>query len=273
MITLDFRDQGVLVTGGTRGLGKAIAIEAARTGATVFVTHRWGSVDEADLTAEFVALGLAAPVIVECDASDRDATRDLIRTISARVPVLRAVISNVAFSKVVGELTDLKKSSLDLSASYSSWPIVDLALACEEVLGSFPRYLIAISGDGGEVCYEGYDLAGTSKAILETLCRYLAVRLKPRGVRVNAVRPGAIDTQSMTATFGDERVAEMRARFGEFVLDPARVARSCVALFSGMMDAVTGQVLTVDEGWSLFNPIGYLLRGGAPFRFPDDEGA
>jgi hypothetical protein len=55
---------------GTRGLGKAIAMSLARTGATVFVTHRWGSVEESALAAEFAAEGLAPPTVVESDASD-----------------------------------------------------------------------------------------------------------------------------------------------------------------------------------------------------------
>ena len=60
------------------------------------------------------------------------------------------------------------------------------------------------------MCHEGYDFAGASKSVLETLCRYLAVRLKPQGVRVNAIRPGFIDTASFRATFGDEAVESIK---------------------------------------------------------------
>ena len=274
MITLDWRGQAVLVTGGTRGLGKAIAMELARTGATVVVTHRWGSVPEEELAAEVAAEGLPPFLVVESDASDAEATRELMRVIRGRGARLRVVVSNVAFSKVVPELDDLKKSSLDLSLGYSSWPIVELAKASHEVLGHFPRYLIGVSGDGATVCHEGYDMVGVSKAVLETLCRYLAVRLKRHGVRVNAIRPSAMDTKSVHATFGPEAVAAVRESVGEAVLDPRRVARSCVALASGLLDSVTGQVIVIDEGWSLVSPLAYVTgRRGAPFDFPpDDEG-
>lgn len=271
MIQLDFRGQGALVTGATRGLGKAIALELARTGATVFVTHRWGSVSEEELAAEFSAQGVAPPVIVECDASDAGATRELLGEIKRRVERLRVVVSNVAFAKVVHELSDLKKGSLDLSLGYSAWPIVELAQACGEVLGAFPRYFVGISGDGASVCHDGYDLVGVSKAVLETLCRYLAVRLKRHGVRVNAIRPSGIDTQLLHDTFGDAAVAEVKGRVGEVFLDARRVARTVVALASGLMDSVTGQTLVVDEGWSLVSPLSYVTGLKAPFDFPDED--
>jgi NAD(P)-dependent dehydrogenase (short-subunit alcohol dehydrogenase family) len=271
MITVDWTGQGALVTGATRGLGKAIALELARTGATVFVTHRWGSIPEEELAAEFAAEGLAPPVVVESDASDPAATRALLGLVKERVGGLRAVVSNVAFAKVVRELGDLKKSSLDLSLGYSAWPIVDLAQACHEVLGRFPRYLVGVSGDGASVCHEGYDLVGVSKAVLETLCRYLALRLKRHGVRVNAIRPSSIDTAMLRDTFGEQAVGEVKARVGEVFLDARRVARAVVALCSGLMDSVTGQTLVVDEGWSLVSPLAYVTGRGAPFDFPGGD--
>jgi NAD(P)-dependent dehydrogenase (short-subunit alcohol dehydrogenase family) len=271
MITIDWRGQAALVTGGTRGLGKAVALELARTGATVYVTHRWGSVAEDELAAEFTAQALPPPVVVECDASDGEATRELMERIRAGGGRLRVVVSNVAFSKVVHELADLKKSSLDLSLGYSAWPVVELAQASKAVLGAFPRYLIGVSGDGASVCHEGYDMVGASKAVLETMCRYLAVRLKREGTRVNAIRPGAIDTASIKATFGDDTLAAARAKVGDALLDARRVARVCVALASGLLDAITGQTLVVDEGWGLISPITYVTGRREPFEFPPDD--
>ncbi len=274
MIAVDLRGKAALVTGGTRGLGKAIGLELARAGATVFLTHRWGSADEGEIEAEFRAAGAPAPAIVECDASDADATRELMGLIRERAGsgagsgALDIVVSNVAFSKVVRDIDDLKKSALDLSLGYSAWPVVDLVQAAAKAFGRYPRYVLGISSDGPEVCHEGYDLAGVSKAVLETLCRYLALRLKRHGVRVNAVRPGFLDTASSRATFGDAVVEEARGRVGELFLDPGQVARACLALCSGLMDAVTGQVITVDEGWSLVSPIAFLTGRGTPGAFP-----
>jgi NAD(P)-dependent dehydrogenase (short-subunit alcohol dehydrogenase family) len=274
MITLDLRGTGVIVTGGTSGLGKAIGLEFARTGATVFLTHRWGSADEEAVAAEFARESLPAPHIVESDASDAEASRALMAFARSQVDSLHAVISNVAFAKIVHDIGDLRRSALELSLGYSAWPVVDLVQAAHAEFGTYPRYVIGVSSDGAEVCHEGYDLAGASKAVLETLCRYLALRLRVHGVRVNAIRPGFLDTASSRATFGDAVIEAARERVGSIFLEPRVVARSCVALASGLLDAVTGQVITVDEGWSLVSPLAFLAgpatNGSAPA--PGDAG-
>jgi NAD(P)-dependent dehydrogenase (short-subunit alcohol dehydrogenase family) len=258
-------DQVVLVTGGTRGFGKAVGLEFASRGAAVILTHRWGSADEDALLDEFRREGAAPPWIVESDVSDPDATRELMAGIARRYGRLDVIVSNVAFAKMAGGLDDLKRSALELSLRYSAWPMVDLVQASRQVLGRFPRYVLGISSDGGEVCHPGYDLAGAAKAALEALCRYLAVRLRPEGVRVNAVRPGFMDTASSRAILGDAAVDAI-AGGTSLALDPRQVARTCVALCSGLMDAVTGQVIVVDEGWSLISPTAYVAEAGAKTR-------
>ncbi|MCE7002125.1 SDR family oxidoreductase [Kibdelosporangium philippinense] len=269
MILPDFAGRATLVTGGTRGLGKAIAMEFARANATVFVTHRWGSVKDDELADEFDAAGLPTPVVIEADVSDRAATRELMAEIKSQVSQLHTVVSNVSFAKSVNDVDDLKRSSMELSLGYSAWPVVDLVQSSHAVFGSYPRYVMAISSDGVEVCHDGYDLAGVSKAALEMLCRYLAVRLKPHGVRVNILRPGYFDTLSARAIMGDI-LKSVEDRPGIW-MDPADVGRACVALSSGLLDAVTGQVLKVDEGMSLLGPTALLLGRGERFAFPGDD--
>jgi NAD(P)-dependent dehydrogenase (short-subunit alcohol dehydrogenase family) len=271
MMVSDLKGRGALVTGGTRGLGLAIAMELGRAGATVYVTHRWGSVSDDELRAAFAAEGIPAPRCIESDAGSAEDTRALMETIGGDGVPLDVMVSNVAVAKVVPTLDDLRKNALDLSLGFSAWPMVSLLQASEQVLGTLPRYLIGISSDGVNVCHDGYDLAGVSKSAMETLCRYLAVRLKPRGVRVNVIRPGALDTESSRATFGEAAIARVREQVGDVFLDPRGVARACLALCSGLMDAMTGQVLVVDEGWSLVSPLSLLTGREQPFQFPDGE--
>lgn len=268
MTTVDFGGAGAIVTGGTRGIGKAVGKELARAGATVFLTHRWGSVSEEDLVAEFAAEGLRRPLVVESDVSDSDDCRALMRQVGQEVDRLAVLVSNVAFAKVVGGLEDLSRRSFELSLGYSAWPIVDLLQAARGELGHLPRYVVAMSSDGGESVHPGYDLAGASKAALEALCRYLALRLRGDGVRVNVLRAGMVDTASARATFGDAIVDQLAAR-GDTLIDPAIVGRACVALCSGLMDGVTGQVITVDEGFSVLSPLARATdRTPAPFPRP-----
>jgi NAD(P)-dependent dehydrogenase (short-subunit alcohol dehydrogenase family) len=274
VVTVDFNGGAVIVTGGTRGLGKAIGLEFSRCGATVFLTHRWGSVDDDELRADFAREGLRPPEIVQSDASDREAIDALMQYVRSRAHPLAAVVSNLAFAKTVRSVDDLKRQSLELSLRYSAWPVVDLLQAARETLGSYPRYAVAISTDGSAVCHPGYDMIGAAKAVLETLVRYLALHLKSEGVRVNAIRCGPIDTQSLHAMFGDALAAVPREPHlptrQEMMIEPQAVARACVAMCSGLMDSVTGQVLTVDEGLSLVGPLAYLTGHGWPGAFPPD---
>ena len=270
MIAVDLSGSVALVTGGTRGLGRAVGLALGRAGAHVVLTHRWGTTPDEEVLGAFTAAGLAPPTLVESDAGDPDEVRELMGTIHALGLPLRVIVSNVAMAKVVRELGDLKKNSLDLSIGYSAWPLVDLLQASESVLGTLPRYAIGISSDGTRYCHEGYDMVGASKSVLETLARYLAVRLKSRGVRVNIVQPGALDTDSATQTFGEEAMASVRERVGDVWIKPERVADVIVGMCSGLMDAITGQVIVVDEGWSLISPLDFVHGRSTPFAFPED---
>jgi len=262
--------KSVLITGGTKGLGKAIGLAFAQAGAQVFLTHKWGTVDESELSKEFEKLQVAKPNIIQADVGDSDDLETLIHEIKQQTDTLDIVISNVAFSKIINNITDLKRQTLELSLKYSAWPIVDLIQTIHAIMKSYPRYILAISSDGPDICHSGYDMAGASKAVLETICRYLALRLKQYGVRVNALRPGFLDTASSRATFGDE-IFEKIITHGihDIFLSPDKIANACVAFCSGLMDSVTGQVLTIDEGWSLVSPIALVTGKGLPGAFPD----
>lgn len=246
------QNQTVLVTGGTRGFGKAIALEFMAAGAKdVFVTHKWGSIDEEELKKEFENEGLKAPVIIQSDIGDREETLNLMKTIQAHCPRLDVIISNVAFSKKAESLQDWKRQALEISLRYSAWSVMDLLQTHQEVMNSLPRYLIGISSDGPDICHPGYGLMGTAKAALETMCRYLAILLRKEGTRINVVRPGYFETDSSRAAFGEEIFQHAYYRF----LNLREGAKVCVALCSGLMDSVIGEVITVDEGQSLISPL------------------
>jgi NAD(P)-dependent dehydrogenase (short-subunit alcohol dehydrogenase family) len=262
----------VIITGGTRGLGKALGLEFSRAGATVFLTHRWGSTTESELRAEFEREGLPAPHVVESDASDADAARALMREVASHPSGLLAIVSNLAFGGIAAAMHDLSRTSFELSLRYSTWPILEYLHAAWDILGYHPRYVLAISTDGGEVCHPGYAMVGVAKAALESLSRYLALHMRSEGVRVNAVRCGPLDTASSRATFGDEVLESGVVKREGLIIDPRAAARACVGLCSGLMDAITGQVITVDEGTSLISPVFYLTDRGWPGPLPSTEG-
>lgn len=245
----------LLITGATRGIGLAIAMEATRHGATVCVTHRWGSVAPEDLQRVFRDAGLPPPRIEECDASDRAHTETLVRRLYAEWGGLDSIVSGVAFGAPVAGIADLRRSSLDIALGYTAWPLLDLVQA-SLAYDSPARRFLALSSLGVERVLPGYEMIGIAKGALETLVRYLAVRLKPRGSVVNALRLGYIDTESLRAAL--PAAADEVAGQGGFMA-PEVAARAAVALLSGMMDGMTGQVITVDQGVTLLPP----FAGGA----------
>ena len=251
MTTLDLSQLNVLITGGTSGFGKAVAKAFAACGSKVFISYYWGSYAEQDILNEFASETLTQPTLIRSDVSKSDQHHELMTKIAAQVPHLDVIVSNVSFAKICHNWTDLSKNALDLSLSYSAWPLVGLLQHCVDAFKAYPKYVLAVSSDGGEVCHPGYALAGASKAVLETFCRYLAVELKSQGVCVNAIRPGFLDTPSSRATFGDEIFEELK----DDLLDPNEVAKTCVALCSGLMDSVSGQVITVDSASSIVGVI------------------
>jgi len=160
----------------------------------------------------------------------------------------------------VDGLADLKRSSFELSLRYTAWPVVELVQATRAISGRFPKYVIGVSSRGASVCPDGYDIAGAAKAALESLCRYLAARLRGEGTTVNVLCAGYLDTASSRKTLGNSAIDALTKR--GMIIRPSGPARVAVAMASGLMDSVTGQVITADEGWSLIDPISLIDTHG-----------
>jgi NAD(P)-dependent dehydrogenase (short-subunit alcohol dehydrogenase family) len=246
----DYRDKAVLVTGGTRGIGLATGLAFAREGAHVYLTHKWGSADEDELKRRFAEGGAArAPTILEADAAVEEDCARVFAEIKREHDRLEVLVSNVAFAQVVGGLESYVKRSLMTSLGYSAWPLVMYFLECERALGRFPRYVIGSSCDGPDTYYPGYDFVACAKVVMEVLCRYLTAHLFGQDVRINILRSRPVPTESLVATFGAEFQPFLEKYFGrDYLIEPGEVAAATLALCSGWLDAVSGQVLLLDRG-------------------------
>lgn len=272
MIPFDWKDRVVLVTGSTRGIGLETALSFARAGARPVLTYRWGG-SEADALARFAAEGLPAPRIFQADVARDADTEKLLRALRADTDRIDAFVSNVSVAAMVREFGDYRLKGLQRTIEYSSWPLLSYTQQIHEQFGAPPRYVVALSSLGTTQLGLNYDFVASGKAVVETLVRYLAWRLNPHGTRVNAVTCGLARTDSSVGIAG-EAFAAFEAWHESAIgpipyVRPADVAAAIFGLCSGWFDAVSGQLLVVDDGTMTFaeNRLGlYLASLNHPTR-------
>ena len=242
---MSFQGASVLVTGGSRGIGKAIALRFARLGATRVAIGYLRSDAAAEATAEELrALG-AEPILIRGNV-----TSDRVAGEVAALGPLDALIHNAA-TGVIRPALETEDKHWDWTHSANARALLSLARVA---VPSMPAgsSIVGVSSLGSSRVLENYALVGTSKAALESLVRYLAIELGPRGIRVNAVSAGVVQTGALDHFPNREAMLEMGARnpVGRLV-SPDDVAGVVTFLCSPEAEMIRGQTIVVDGGWSL----------------------
>jgi enoyl-[acyl-carrier protein] reductase III len=239
----------VFVSGGSRGIGRAIALRLARHGAALGEPVRIGigyfrSDSAAEQTAKDLrALG-AEPTLVRGNiGSDR-----VLEEVAALGP-LDVLVHNAASGVSVPALEATEKH-WDWTMNTNARALLQLAQVAAPQMPDGSS-IVAISSLGAQRVLDNYTLVGTSKAALEALVRYLAVELAPR-IRVNAVSGGVVDTDALEHF--PNRVEMLAAGAANPVgrmVTPEDIAAAVAFLCSREADMVRGQTLVVDGGFSL----------------------
>ena len=235
----------VLVTGGSRGIGRAIALRFARDGAKRIAIGYLRNDRAAEETAAALREAGAEPVLVRGNVT----SSRVLDEVAALGP-LDALVHNAA-TGVIRAALDTEDKHWDWTVNANARALLQLTRAADPNLHEGSS-IVAISSLGAQRVLPNYVLVGTSKAALEALVRYLAVELAPRGIRVNAVSGGVVDTGALDHFPNRERMLEAGAsnpagRRGE----PDAVAAAVAVLCSRDADMIRGQTLVVDGGFSL----------------------
>jgi enoyl-[acyl-carrier protein] reductase III len=240
-----FAGASVLVTGGSRGIGKAIALRFAREGATRVAIGYFRSDAAAEETAgELQALG-AEPVLVRGNVAGQRVAR-----VVAELGPLDILVHNAA-TGVIRPALETEDKHWDWTHSANARALLSLTRAAAPTMPTGSS-IVALSSLGASRVLENYTLVGTSKAALEALVRYLAVELGPRGIRVNAVSGGVVETGALEHFPNKEAMLEIGASNpAGRIVTPDDVAGAVCFLCGPDAEMIRGQVLIVDGGFSL----------------------
>lgn len=250
MTTIDLTRKCALITGSTKGIGLACALKLAEAGAQLYLTHRWGSADLSGIYKMFEQTGALRPVILEADVSQEEDTVRLLNTIAEREKTIDFFVSNASIAQLTMSLEEYKKRSFFKTLEYSSWPLVEYTRQIKKTFGRYPSHIIGISSMGPDQFYTGYDFVAASKALLEIFARYLSVHLFEKGSRVNVIRFGPVKTESFDLVFGNDFFDFIKEKgfMDDVILSYEDCGKAVLALCSGLMDAMNGQIITIDNG-------------------------
>jgi enoyl-[acyl-carrier protein] reductase III len=234
----------VFVTGGSRGIGRAIALRFARDGAARVAIGYLRNDSAAEATADELRAAGTEPVLVRGNIS----SERVLEEVRALGP-LDVLVHNAA-TGVVRAALETEDKHWDWTMNANARALLALARAAAPQMPEGAS-IVAISSLGSHRVLENYTLIGTSKAALEALVRYLAVELAPR-IRVNAVSAGVVETGALEHFPNKEEMLRAgRTNPARRLVAPDDVAGAVAFLCSPDAAMVRGHTLLVDGGFSL----------------------
>ncbi len=242
--------QVALVTGAARGIGRAIAAKLAAAGCDIVVNY-YNSHDEAEsLCAQARSLGRRA-LAVQGNVGDPTSVDEMFDAIGKQFDRIDIAVSNAA--------SGVLKPAMEMKLKHWRWCMETNAFA----LALLAQHVAPMMKDGGRIvgmsslgstrAIPSYGFVGASKAALEALARTLAQELGPRGIRVNIVNAGVVDTDALSYFPNREQLLEgfaQRTPAGP-TLSPSDVANAVYLLCLPEAAMINGHTLVVDGGYSI----------------------
>jgi enoyl-[acyl-carrier protein] reductase III len=257
MAELPFAGQVALITGSSRGIGRATALLLAQRGANVAVHYRRDAQAAEAVCAAVRAAGRQA-VPVCADLRDQDAVAAVVQQVGDVFGRLDLLIANAA-STAFRPLLELQPHHVGMTLDTSVQSLLTLVRTATPLMQERAARIVTVSGFDTLRALPGHGLLGAAKAAVETLTRYLAAELAPLGITANCVVPGFVATDSARlwadthAPGGYAAAAQdwVRRTPAGRVGEADDIARVIALLCSADARWITGQVIVADGGLTL----------------------
>ena len=247
---MDFAGKTAVVTGGSRGIGRAVCLELAKGGANVVLCYAGNESAAAETVSACEALGAKA-VAVKCDVADGAQVKALIDAAVKAFGRIDILVNNAGITRD-GLLMMMKEEDFDavISANLRGTFLCMKAVSRIMMKQRYGRIVnlssvVGLRGNAGQVNY------AASKAGVIGMTKSLAKELASRGVTVNAVAPGFIDTDMTAAMPEAAKTATLASIPMQRLGAPEDIAKAVAFLASDDAAYITGQVLAVDGGMAM----------------------
>ncbi|PRO65480.1 enoyl-[acyl-carrier-protein] reductase FabL [Alkalicoccus urumqiensis] len=247
---MDPNTKTALITGSSRGIGREIALTLAREGYQIVINYARSRTKAEETAEEIRELGVDA-MTVRANVSKQEKVQDMFAEIDEKAGRLDVLVNNAA-SGVLRPVMEVEESHWDWTMNTNA----KAALFCAQEAAKRMTdggAVVSLSSLGAGRYLPNYTTVGVSKAAVEALTRYLAVELAPRGIRVNAVSGGAVDTDALTHFPNRDELLEdasSRTPAGR-ITEPKDLAAAVRFLVSEDAFMIRGQTIVVDGGISL----------------------
>ncbi len=248
---IDLAGHVALVTGSSRGIGRACAIRLAEAGADVIVNYVTSQSAANEVAEQVQKLGRRAAV-VKADVSEYDDVASMLDFVKEKFGRLDVLISNAA----TGGFRPLLETNARNFEAAMNTNVRSLLFLVQAAMPLLERKtgrakVITLSSHGSRIAIPMYGMIGTSKAALEALVRQFTLEIGDRGVNINCILAGLVDTDSTRRFPNAEEIfegARKKTMVGGRSLLASDVADAALFLASPLADLVQGQILVVDGG-------------------------
>ena len=197
----------ILITGGTKGIGLAIAKAFAPTAGDMFLNYHADDSAAEKAAATIRALG-GRPHLIKADAGTSDGCAGIIAVVRKTTSQLDQVV-HCALDAYASPVLDADPDRFARAVVTNGVSLLFLVQAAMPLL-TRGSTIFFLTSRGGRIVVPNYAAIGIAKALAESLIRYMAVELAPKGIRINAVAPAIVETDAVKALFGAQTAALIR---------------------------------------------------------------